>query len=397
MMRETGERNLDFDTVVDRTGTKSLKYDFAAKRGMPEDVLPLWVADMDFRTSSYIEDALRDMAAHAIFGYTEADDAYYEAAGKWIEKHYHLETETGWFHKSPGVVFSIACAVRAFTNEGEAVLIQQPVYYPFSAVIRDNGRKVVSNDLVNDGNGYYTIDFDDLEKKIVEEHVRLFLLCSPHNPVGRVWNRDELERIGEICRRHQVVVFCDEIHADFVWEKEFITFLRANPGLKDLTLTATAPTKTFNIASLQVSNMIIPDEGLYAAFSHAYNVSGYSQLGGAGIVAAQAAYEHGEVWYGAVKEYIRANIAHTVIFIKERLPELKVHEPEGTYLVWIDMNGLKLTQDEMDTLIIQKAKLWLDDGAIFGSQGRGFQRINVACPRKTLDEALGRLERAIRT
>ena len=212
------ERNLDFDAVIDRRGTKCLKYDFAVQRGRPADVLPLWVADMDFKTSSYIEDALIRQAQHAIYGYTESDDAYFDAVQHWMLTRHGWQVEPAWLQKTPGIVFAIAVAVRACTMPGEAVLIQQPVYYPFSEVILDNGRRLVSSDLVLDEKtGRYQIDFADFEKKIIENKVRFFLLCSPHNPVGRVWSREELQQLGRICRRHGVIVFSDEIHADFVW------------------------------------------------------------------------------------------------------------------------------------------------------------------------------------
>lgn len=389
-----GERNLSFDEVVDRTGTKCLKYDFAVQRRMPKDVLPLWVADMDFKTSSYVEDALIAQATHGIYGYTEVDDEYFLSVQSWIKNHYSWDVEKAWFHKTPGIVFAIANAVRAYTQKGDGVLIQQPVYYPFSGVIRDNERKIISSDLVVDENGYYTIDFDDFEKKIIDNQVKLFLLCNPHNPVGRVWNQDELERLGNICKKHDVIVFSDEIHADFVWEKRHLTFAKVAPGFEEFSIIATAPSKTFNIAGLQVSNVFIPNKQLYRRFRKEYDASGFSQLNAAGIIAAQAAYEHGEEWYQAVKKYIYDNIEFTVEYLKEKLPKVKLNKPEGTYLVWLDFKGFGISDEEINNIIINEAKLWLDGGAIFGPVGEGFQRINVACPRDTLKEALDRIIKA---
>lgn len=390
-----GERNLDFDKLIDRNGTKCLKYDFAVQRGLPQDVLPLWVADMDFKISSYIEDALLEQATHGIYGYTEVDDRYFEAVNNWIEKHYDWKVEKRWFHKSPGIVYAIATAVKAYTKAGDAVLIQQPVYYPFSEVIADNGRRIVSNDLVNDGSGYYHIDFEDFERKIVEENVKLFLLCNPHNPVGRVWDKDELIKLGEVCKKHGVIVFSDEIHADFVWEKKHLSFASLRPDFEEFTVVATAPSKTFNIAGLQVSNLFIPNGDLYKKFHHEYNASGYSQLNAAGIIAGQAAYENGEEWYEAVKVYIKSNIDFAVDYIEKNIPGAKLQRPEGTYLIWIDFSELGLSNKELNDLIIHKAKLWLDSGEIFGKTGNGFQRINVACPRKTLEEALSRIAKVV--
>ena len=392
------ERNLNFDAVIDRRGTKCLKYDFAVQRGRPAEVLPLWVADMDFKVSSYIEDALVRQARHAIYGYTESDDAYFAAVQQWMAAHHNWQVQPDWLQKTPGVVFAIAVAVKACTQPGDAVLIQQPVYYPFSEVILDNGRKLVSSDLVlNEEAGRYEIDFADFEAKIVENGVKLFLLCNPHNPVGRVWSREELLKIGEICQRHGVTVFSDEIHADFVWKGEHQVFAALDPAFAAFTITATAPSKTFNIAGLQVSNIFIADEALRAKFRHAYNASGYSQLNAAGLIAAEAAYRDGETWYEAVKVYLQANIAYAGEFLRTRLPQLRMIEPEGTYLIWIDFRRLDLTTDELEDLILHKANLWLDSGAIFGTVGQGFQRINIACPRATLTKALEQLEAAVKS
>jgi cystathionine beta-lyase len=390
------ERNLDFDTVIDRRNTSCLKFDFAKKRGMPEDILPLWVADMDFKTSSYVQDALAAQAEHGIYGYTESTDSYFEAVHDWILQHHDWAVSEKWLVKTPGIVYALAMAVQAFTEKGDAVLIQQPVYYPFSGVIRDNGRRIVSNSLIYDGNGGYTMDFEDFEKKIVEEKIKLFFLCNPHNPVGRVWNRDELEKVGDICEKHGVIVVSDEIHADFVWEKKHLVLANLKESYKDFVITATAPSKTFNIAGLQVSNLFIPNPELKKKLIGAINASGYSQLNAAGLIAAEAAYRHGEEWYQAMKAYVKSNIAYTSQYLKENLPKLRMLEPEGTYLVWIDCRGLGLSNQQLEDLIVKKAGLWLDSGIIFGDDGRGFQRINVACPRATLTLALEKLEKAVK-
>ncbi len=392
------ERNLDFNMVPDRRGTKCLKFDFAVKRGRPADVLPLWVADMDFKISSYIEDALMRQVQHGIYGYTETDDDYFAAVQNWMETRHSWKVQPEWLLKTPGVVFAIALAVKAYTKPGDAVLIQQPVYYPFSEVIIDNGRWLVSNDLkLNESENRYEIDFDDFEAKITENDVKLFILCSPHNPVGRVWTKDELLQVGRICQKHKVLVFSDEIHADFVWKGEHQMFAAASPEFAEFTITAISPSKTFNIAGLQTSNIFIPDEGLREQFSHELNASGYSQLNAAGIIAAETAYRDGGEWYEAVKRYISDNIAYMRDFLSKRLPMLNMIEPEGTYLVWVDCRALGLSADELDDLILNKAKLWLDSGAIFGTTGQGFQRFNVACPRATLTQALEQLEQAVKT
>lgn len=389
------ERNLDFDKVVDRKNTSCLKYDFAVKRGMPADILPLWVADMDFKTSSYIQDAVAAQAEHGIYGYTESGDSYFEAVQSWFFTHYDWKVEEKWLVKTPGVVFALAMAVQAFTQENDAVMIQQPVYYPFSGVIKDNGRRIIDNTLVQDEAGSYHMDLADFEEKIIREKVKLFFLCNPHNPVGRAWTREELEKIGDICYRHHVLIVSDEIHADFVYERKHQVLVNLKKEYEEITITCTAPSKTFNIAGLQVSNIFIPDNQLRHRFKRQIAASGYSQLNAAGLAACEAAYRYGEEWYNGVKAYIRENISFTKKFLEERIPKVKMLEPEGTYLVWVDFRALGLSNRELEDLIIHKAGLWLDSGAIFGAAGEGFQRINVACPRVTLQTALEKIETAV--
>lgn len=389
------ERNLDFDKVVDRKNTSCLKYDFAVKRGMPADILPLWVADMDFKTSSYIQDAVAAQAEHGIYGYTESGDSYFEAVQSWFFTHYDWKVEEKWLVKTPGVVFALAMAVQAFTQENDAVMIQQPVYYPFSGVIKDNGRRIIDNTLVQDEAGSYHMDLVDFEEKIIREKVKLFFLCNPHNPVGRAWTREELEKIGDICYKHHVLIVSDEIHADFVYNRKHQVLVNLKKEYEEITITCTAPSKTFNIAGLQVSNIFIPDNQLRHRFKRQIAASGYSQLNAAGIAACEAAYRYGEEWYNGVKAYIRENISFTKKFLEERIPKVKMLEPEGTYLVWVDFRALGLSNRELEDLIIHKAGLWLDSGAIFGAAGEGFQRINVACPRVTLQTALEKIETAV--
>ena len=389
------ERNLDFDKVVDRKNTSCLKYDFAVKRGMPADILPLWVADMDFKTSSYIQDAVAAQAEHGIYGYTESGDSYFEAVQSWFFTHYDWKVEEKWLVKTPGVVFALAMAVQAFTQENDAVMIQQPVYYPFSGVIKDNGRRIIDNTLVQDEAGSYHMDLADFEEKIIREKVKLFFLCNPHNPVGRAWTREELEKIGDICYKHHVLIVSDEIHADFVYNRKHQVLVNLKKEYEEITITCTAPSKTFNIAGLQVSNIFIPDNQLRHRFKRQIAASCYSQLNAAGLVACEAAYRYGEEWYSGVKAYIRENISFTKKFLEERISKVKMLEPEGTYLVWVDFRALGLSNRELEDLIIHKAGLWLDSGAIFGAAGEGFQRINVACPRVTLQTALEKIETAV--
>lgn len=388
------ERNLDFDQIINRRNTRCLKYDFAARRGYPEDILPLWVADMDFKTSSYVEDTLSELVRHNIYGYsnTQPGDGFFEAVSGWMERHHGWKVDPLWHVKSPGVCFAIASAIRALTEPGDSVIIQQPVYYPFSSLIRHNGRKVVSSDLVRDAEGHYSMDYDDFEQKVIRHDVKLFILCNPHNPVGRVWTKEELQRIGRICAAHGVIVFSDEIHFDFAWEGEHNVFQEIDPAFREFTVTATSPSKTFNLAGLQQSNIFIPNISLKRRFTEEINRTGYDEPTIFGIAAAQAVYENGDTWYESMKAYVEKNICFADEFVREHLPGVSMKKPEGTYLIWLDFSGTGMTTAELDDMIIQKAKLWLDSGAIFGKAGEGFQRINTACPQSILREALERLE-----
>lgn len=389
------EKNLDFDRVEDRKNTRCLKYDFAKQYGMPEDVLPLWVADMDFKTSSYVEEALVEEARHGIFGYSEVQTPYFEIVRDWMKRHHDWEVQEDWLVKTPGVVFALAMAVKAYTKPGDRVLVQLPVYYPFSEVIEDNGRKVVSNTLYLGGDNRYHMDLDDFERKIVEEKISLFFLCSPHNPVGRVWTREELVRLGDICVKHHVTVVSDEIHADFVFRGKHHVFAGLKKEYEDITITCTSPSKTFNLAGMLISNIFIPNRELRHRFRKEMDAAGISQLSVTGLVACEAAYGKGEEWYQAMHAYVADNIAFTRTYVAENLTGVRMTEHEGTYLVWLDFRGTGYSVDELETLIVHKAKLWLDSGKIFGEGGRGFQRVNVACPRSILKEALDRIRQAL--
>jgi cystathionine beta-lyase len=388
--------NYDFDTVIDRRQTNSLKYDFAAERHRPADVLPLWVADMDFRAPEPVLEALRRAVDHGIFGYSDVKQPYFDAVASWFGRRFDWTPCPEWLVKTPGVVFALAMALRALTEPGDRVLIQPPVYYPFFSVIEDNDRRIVENELVYQ-NGRYAIDFEDFERKITENDVKLFILCSPHNPVGRVWTPEELRRIGEICRKHGVFVISDEIHCDFAFPQHPHTvFLAANPEMADRAIVCTAPSKTFNLVGLQVSNIWIPDEGIRRRFCKELDRSGYSQLNALGLVACQAAYEQGEEWLEQCKGYLRANLDFLRRELAQRLPQIRLVEPEGTYFAWLDCAGLGLNRRELNDLVVQKARLWLDAGHIFGESADQFQRVVLACPRKTLEQALQQLEDAVR-
>ena len=385
----------DFNQVIDRRNTACLKYDFAVQRGRPADVLPFWVADMDFPIAREIQEALTNRCAHAIFGYSESDEKYFNAVHDWYTKHFHWDTKIEWLTKTPGVVFALAMAVKAFTQKGEGVLIQQPVYYPFTEVIEDNERKLVNSPLILNGE-HYAIDFSDLEKQIIENNVKLMLLCSPHNPVGRVWTRAELQKVGDICLKHGVIIVSDEIHGDFVWENNQQTvFATLGEKYAQNCVVCTAPSKTFNIAGLQISNIFIPNITLRRKFRKQVAAAGYSQVNTLGLVACQAAYTYGEDWLRQVKAYIYSNINFVEDYLAQNLPQIKLIRPEGTYLVWLDCSALGLDAASREEWLWHKAHLWLDGGGIFGAAGANFERINVACPKATLLQGLEQLKAAV--
>lgn len=390
------ERNLDFDKIIDRTNTDSLKYDFAIERGMPKGILPLWVADMDFPTSSYILDAIKERTEHGIFGYSDVKDEYFDAVRKWMNKRHGWKVNKEWMITTPGVVFALAMAVRAYTKVEEGVLILQPVYYPFGKVVEDNKRKLVVSNLRLMEDNRYHMDLEDVENKIVQGNVKMLIMCSPHNPVSRVWSKEELCALGDICLKHNVIIMSDEIHADFVYEdNKHYVLADLDEKYAQITITATAPSKTFNIAGLQVSNVFISNKDLRDRFVEEIATTGYSQINSLGIVACRAAYEHGEEWYQAMLKYVKANIDYVDEYLKNNIPVLKMIKAEGTYLVWIDCRQLALKDDELEDLVVNKAGLWLDGGTMFGEAGSGFQRINVACPRETLKIALDKLRDAV--
>ena len=385
----------DFDKQIDRYNTNSAKFDTAVAQGYPADVLPLWVADMDFQAPECVREALHKAADYGIFGYSFLGHGYVKAMQNWFAKRFDWQVEREWLITTPGVVFALSAIVRAVTNPGDAVLVQPPVYYPFYRVINNNGRKLVESPMLYE-NGRYTIDYADFEEKIIQNDVKMFILCSPHNPVCRVWTVEELAKIGAICKKHNVIVVSDEIHCDFAFpEHPHTPFVKACPEMQDRTIICTAPSKSFNLAGLQVSNIFIPGRELYAKVKAEMEVISYDSPNMLGCIACQAAYESGEAWLDACKAYMRENLNYVRTFLAERLPAIKLVEPEGTYFAWLDCTGLGMTKEELDDVIIHKAKLWLDSGAIFGEVAALFQRVVLACPRATLEEAMHRLEKAI--
>ncbi|AKL98079.1 MalY/PatB family protein [Endomicrobium proavitum] len=385
----------NFDKIIDRKNTNSLKYDFATECGLPADVLPLWVADMDFQTPPEVADTLVKVSQHAIFGYSETKKDYFNAVRNWFFKRFNFDIKPQWLVKTPGVVFAVSTAIRALTKENDSVLIQTPVYYPFYCSIEINERKIVKNPLVY-SDGKYTIDFQDFENKIIENKVKLFILCSPHNPVGRVWTKDELTKIGDICLKHNVIIVSDEIHCDFVYKgHKHIIFGSINEKFLNNSIICTAPSKTFNLAGLQASNIFIADKIIREKFKLEIEKTGYEQLNTMGLAACRAAYENGAQWVDELNEYLSKNLDYIRNFVKTNFPKVKLVEPQGTYLVWLDFNNLVSAEEELYDIIINKAKLWVSKGTVFGTEGKRFIRINIACPLEIIKLAFEKLKVAI--
>ena len=387
--------NFNFDQPVDRQAaySYSIKHD-PASRKKPLDVLPLWVADMDFPAPPCVLDVLTERVKNGVFGYSEPDAPFFAAVQGWFEKRFDWHINREWLTITPGVVTAIYIAIRALTKQDGGVLIQQPVYYPFESAVKDTKRKLLVNQLVYGSDGRYGIDFADFEEKA--KQAEMFILCNPHNPVGRVWTRDELLRMGEICLRHGVTVISDEIHQDFIYKgHKHLVFSNLDARFAGVTMTCTAPSKTFNLAGLQLANIFISNKSMRSAFEKEYASVGLSQPPLMGLAACQAAYEGGAEWVDRLIDYLAGNMALIGDFLRTHIPKVKLIEPEGTYLAWLDCAGLGLSVCGLNDFITNKAKLWLNNGPVFGLGGEGFQRMNAACPRSVVKEALERLKSAV--
>jgi cystathionine beta-lyase len=385
----------DFDRTINRYQTASLKWDEADRLFGSSGILPMWVADMDFRVPRPVIEAIKRRAEHGIFGYTTRPASYYDAVIGWMKRRHNWEIRKEWICHSPGVVPALSLMVQAFTQPGEKILIQPPVYYPFASVVLKNERELVYNRLVEDG-GTYRMDFMDLERKL-SDGVKMLILCSPHNPVGRVWRKDELEQLGRLCLEYGVLVVSDEIHADLVYSgHRHIPFAVLSEEFAQNSVICTAPSKTFNLAGLQTSNIIIPNETLRKTFTRIIDKNVLGLTNTFGVVATESAYREGDEWLDQCLAYLEDNLTFLIRFVDSRIPMMRVIKPEGTYLVWLDCRSLGLEGKELQHLLRKKAKVALDDGSIFGPGGEGFVRINIACSRSVLEEGLHRIERALK-
>ncbi|BBF41361.1 aspartate aminotransferase [Lachnospiraceae bacterium KM106-2] len=384
----------EFDQIIDRRNTNAIKVDFSRYYGMEDDMISMWVADMDFEVPKAITDAMKSRCEHPIYGYTMYDDSYVKSVQSWMKRRHSYEFKKEWLLHTPGVVFGIAMAIRALTKPEEAVMIQTPVYYPFSKMVLKNGRKLVKNSLVLQ-DGRYVMDYEKIEQQIVKYKVKVFILCSPHNPVGRVWTQEELIRLGDLLVRHDVKIISDEIHMDFIYpghKHQVLAGLRKE--YENRLVTCTAPSKTFNLAGLQMSNLFIANDQIRAAVKAEIEKTGYDEPNLFGPIACQAAYDNGEAWLDELLEYLAENIQFTKKFLQEHMPKVKLIEPEGSYLLWVDFRAYGMSNEALNERIRKKAKVWLDAGEMFGSEGNGFQRINIATSRKTLEKALNNLANA---
>ena len=397
----------NLDQEISRQGTNSTKWEFEfgpngaaySDRSDPkygaERLLPMWVADMDFRCPPAVVEALVARAQHGLFGYTTPTADYYDAFIGWVQRRHGWTVQADWVVITPGVVPALNMMVQTYTQPGDKILIQRPVYHPFTFAIENNGRVVVSNSLVAE-NGRYSIDFDDFAAKAADPDVKMFVLCSPHNPVGRVWTREELTRMGEICFANDVLVVSDEIHCDLIQpEYTFVPFGSISDEFAQRSISCMAPSKTFNLAGLKTSHVMIPDVALRNKLNTFMNNLGVKGINAFGLVSTQTAYTHGDAWLDEVIGYIGDNYRYMASFLADNLPQLCLSPLEGTYLSWLDCRALELDKDELKALLYDQAHLFFNQGYVFGNEGDGFVRINLACPRSLVVEAMDRLKTAV--
>lgn len=383
----------DFDTVINRRGTNSYKWDIVKE----EDVIPLWVADMDFKAAPAILEALKKRVEHGVFGYTLVPDSYYEAIINWFARRHNWQIDRSWIIYTTGVVPAVSCAIKALTLPGEKVLIQTPDYNCFFSSIKNNGCEVAENELVRRGDSY-EVDFEDFERQCADEKTTVFLLCNPHNPAGRVWTKEELERMNDICLAHGVRVISDEIHCELVMPgHRFTPFAAISDACRDNSVVLNSPTKAFDIAGLQIANIICADPAMRRRIDRAVNINEVCDVNPFGVVALQAAYNESEEWLDSLNHYIWGNYLALKEFIAKELPRLEVTRLEGTYLAWVDIKATGLTSDEAYGKLMKEGRVYVNSGTMYGRRaGEGYLRINLACPRATLLEGMKRMGGVLR-
>ena len=387
----------NFNERIDRSENHSAKWAEMEMKFGRSDLIPMWVADMDIKAAPEIVESMKKKVEQEIFGYVYRPDSYYKTATEWLKKRFGYEISPSSLIHSPGVVPSMSILVKMLTKTTDKILIQTPVYPPFASAVKDNGRELVENQLIKDEKGYYTIDFEDLEKKLSLDEVKLFILCNPHNPVGRVWKKEELLKMGELCKKYNVRILADEIWRDLIMPGYKHTPMASlSKGIEDITITLFSPTKSFNLAGLQASFATFPRAEERKEFDNILGQMDVKRNNPFSLVAFETAYEKCEDWLEELILHIDGNMQYVVDFIAEKLPEIKVVKPEGTYLMWLDFNGTKIPQDKIQEFLINEAKVAMNDGGSFGSNGKGFARMNVACPRYMVEEAMERIEKALK-
>ncbi|MDO9333098.1 MAG: MalY/PatB family protein [Dehalococcoidales bacterium] len=385
----------DFDVVINRRGTGSAKWDRAEQLFKIKDILPMWVADMDFRSPEPVIKALKKVAERGIFGYTTVPDSYYNALIGWMEKRHQWEIQREWIVLTTGVVPAIRLLVKAFTQPGDQVIVQTPVYYPFFDAIRDNGCEILDNPLRLEAE-QYVMDIADLESKITTR-TKMILLCSPHNPISRVWTKKELKRLGDLCIRNNILVVSDEIHEDLIYRGfKHVPFTSVSSEFTDKAIVCTAASKTFNLPGLRTSNIIISNPELKKQFTSVMRNCGMSPPSMFGIAATEAAYRYGESWLEQLLNYLQGNMEFFIQFATQRIPGLKVIQPQGTYLLWLDFRNCGIEHSRLGRFVREDAKVGLEGGTQFGCREDGFERMNIACPRAILTKALNRIEKAVK-
>lgn len=386
----------NFNEKIDRSKNHAAKWSELKLKFGRDDLIPMWIADMDIKTPPQIISAMRDKLEQGIFGYVYRPESYYISATNWLKKRFGYEISPNTLIHSPGVVPSMSMLVNMLTQPGDKILIQSPVYPPFAAAVKDNNRELIENFLIKNENGYYTIDFDDFERKISQLNIKLFILCSPHNPVGRVWTKEELEKLGNICVKYNVRILADEIWRDLIMPGYKHTPLASiNKEIEDITITLFSPTKSFNLAGLQASFVTFPRIEEREKFDALLTKLDIRRNNPFSLVAFEAAYNECEEWLDELIVHLEENMQYVTSFIQQKLPVIKTVKPEGTYLMWLDFNNLNYPKDKLQDFLINNARIALNSGNTFGENGKGFFRMNIACPRYQLEEAMSRLEKAI--
>ena len=386
----------NFDKIIDRTNNFSAKWSEMNKNFGTNDLLPMWVADMDFLTAPCVMEALKDRLEQGIFGYTTRPSSYNESIVNWLDNRFSWKINQEWLMFSPAVITSISLLIQNLTQKNDKIMIQEPVYSPFHNIVESNERSLVISPLVKLDDGSYVMDYEDIEAKIKD--VKVFILCNPHNPVGRVWTREELTRLGEICLKHNVLIISDEIHSDIILKNHKHTpFASISKEFSENTITCMAPTKTFNLAGLQSSFLVISNPYYYEVMDKAFSILDIKRNNAFSLVATEAAYNYGEDWLYELIKYIEDNVDFAIDYIKNHMPQLKVKKPEGTYLLWVDFSNLNVDKEDLKNALINKGRIALSDGSSFGIGGDGYYRINLACPRSMVLEGLKRIEFAIKS